>query len=137
MNRSMAIKIKMTRPELKRRRDALRRFERYLPMLKLKQQVNGKTRDDHRAIMDGCIQLYAMCRESREKRDMGFEMSGWDKKLLKYGLLFEERIMDLSVNVPLFTALDRCWALLAECFERPETGIQSSIIEKHWPKPLS
>jgi V/A-type H+-transporting ATPase subunit D len=33
----MAAKIKMTRPELKRYRDALRRYERYLPMLKLKQ----------------------------------------------------------------------------------------------------
>ena len=33
----MATKIKMTRPELKRYRDALRRYERYLPMLKLKQ----------------------------------------------------------------------------------------------------
>jgi len=31
-------KIKLTRPELKRLRDALARFERYLPMLKLKQQ---------------------------------------------------------------------------------------------------
>ncbi len=34
----MAKKIKLTRPELKRQRDALTRFERYLPMLKLKQQ---------------------------------------------------------------------------------------------------
>jgi len=34
----MAEKIKLTRPELKRQRDALTRFERYLPMLKLKQQ---------------------------------------------------------------------------------------------------
>ena len=34
----MAKKIKLTRPELKRYRDALTRFERYLPMLKLKQQ---------------------------------------------------------------------------------------------------
>ena len=34
----MAKKIKLTRPELKRYRDALLRFERYLPMLKLKQQ---------------------------------------------------------------------------------------------------
>jgi V/A-type H+-transporting ATPase subunit D len=31
-------KIKTTRPELKRMRDALTRYERYLPMLKLKQQ---------------------------------------------------------------------------------------------------
>jgi V/A-type H+-transporting ATPase subunit D len=31
-------KIRLTRPELRRQRDMLRRFERYLPMLKLKQQ---------------------------------------------------------------------------------------------------
>jgi len=34
----VAKKIKLTRPELKRYRDALARYERYLPMLKLKQQ---------------------------------------------------------------------------------------------------
>lgn len=113
------------------------RVEPFGSLSRLKQQVNGKTRDDHRAIMDGCIQLYALCRESREKRDMGFEMSDWDNKLLKYGRLFEERIMDLSVNIPLFEALDRCWAILADCFEPAETGIRRTIIEKHWPKPLS
>ncbi len=34
----MATKIQLTRPELKKRRDMLARFQRYLPMLKLKQQ---------------------------------------------------------------------------------------------------
>lgn len=34
----MEAKIRLTRPELKRHRDALARYERYLPMLKLKQQ---------------------------------------------------------------------------------------------------
>jgi V/A-type H+/Na+-transporting ATPase subunit D len=34
----LAKKIKLTRPELKRYREALKRYERYLPMLKLKQQ---------------------------------------------------------------------------------------------------
>jgi V/A-type H+-transporting ATPase subunit D len=34
----VAKKIKLTRPELKRYREALQRYERYLPMLKLKQQ---------------------------------------------------------------------------------------------------
>ena len=34
----MAEKFKLTRPELKRHRDQLTRFHRYLPMLKLKQQ---------------------------------------------------------------------------------------------------
>ncbi len=113
------------------------RIEPFGSLSRLKQQVNGKTRDDHRSIMDACIQLYASCRESREKRDMGFEMSEWDKKLLRYGELFEQRIMDLSVNIPLFEALDRCWAILAECFEPAETGIRRTIIEKHWPQAAS
>ncbi|MCK5271013.1 MAG: V-type ATP synthase subunit B, partial [Sedimentisphaerales bacterium] len=41
------------------------RIEPFGSLSRLKQQVNGKSRDDHRAIMDGCIQLYALCRESR------------------------------------------------------------------------
>jgi V/A-type H+/Na+-transporting ATPase subunit B len=104
---------------------------------RLKQQVNGRTRDDHRAIMDGCIQLFARCQESREKRAMGFELSPWDDKLLRYGELFEERIMDLAVNVPLEEALDLCWAILAACFEPAETGIRQPLIEAHWPAPLA
>jgi len=112
------------------------RIEPFGSLSRLKQQVNGDTRDDHRAIMDGCLQLYAQCKESREKRDMGFEMSRWDDALLKYGQMFEDKIMDLSVNIPLFEALDRCWDILAECFEPEETGIRRTIIETHWPKEL-
>jgi len=103
---------------------------------RLKQQVNGETRDDHRAVMNAGIQLYALCRESREKRDMGFEMSNWDKRLLRYGEQFEKRIMDLRVNIPLEEALDTCWEILAENFEPAETGIRRAIVEKHWPKEL-
>jgi len=110
------------------------RIDPFGSLSRLRQQVNGKTRDDHRDIMDACVRLYALCRESREKRDMGFEMSKWDMRLLKYGELFEQRIMDLAVNCPLFEALDRCWETLAECFEPAEVGIRRSIIEAHWPK---
>jgi len=101
---------------------------------RLKQQVNGKTRDDHRAIMDGCIQLYSKCRETREKRAMGFEMSDWDKKLLSYGDDFEKKIMSFSNNIGLFDALDLCWKLLADHFEPRETGIRSNLCEKYWVK---
>jgi V/A-type H+-transporting ATPase subunit D len=52
----MAKKIKLTRPELKKQRDALARFERYLPMLKLKQQQLQMTlrevAEKHRAAVD-------------------------------------------------------------------------------------
>ena len=113
------------------------RIEPFGSLSRLKQLVNGKTRDDHRAIMNACIQLYAGTRESREKRAMGFESSAWDLKLLKYGELFEQQVMDLAVNIPLEEALDRCWNILAECFEPEEVGIRRAITEKHWPKELA
>ena len=64
---------------------------------------------------------------------MGFEMSAWDGKLLKYGDLLEKEIMDLRLNLPLDDALDQCWQILAQCFAREEIGIRMTIIEKHWP----
>ncbi len=110
------------------------RIEPFGSLSRLKQLVNGKTRDDHRAIMNSCIQLYAQCDESREKREMGFELSEWDERLLKYGDMFEDKIMDLTLNIDLFDALDKCWEILAECFEPEETGIRDTIVQKHWPK---
>ncbi len=100
---------------------------------RLKQQVNDTTREDHRTIMNTLIQLYAQYRETKEKQSMGFRMSNWDNKLLKYGGLFENQIMDLSVNIPIEQALDRGWKMLAECFEPIETGIHSSLVDKFWP----
>lgn len=113
------------------------RIEPFGSLSRLKQQVNGDTRDDHRAIMDGCLQLYADCRSTREKRDMGFEMSEWDSKLLAYGDDFEKEVMDLSVNISLFEALDRCWEILARHFEPVEVGIRRAILENHWPEELA
>ncbi|GAG29689.1 unnamed protein product, partial [marine sediment metagenome] len=73
-------------------------------------------------------------RESVEKRAMGFKMSPWDIKLLKYGKLFEEKMMSLEVNIPLEKALDLGWEIMAECFTPEETGIKMSMIEKYWPR---
>jgi V/A-type H+-transporting ATPase subunit B len=109
-------------------------IEPFGSLSRLRQQVNGKTRDDHRTIMDTMIQLFASYRETLEKRSMGFQMSAWDKKLLKYGGLFEREMMSLKVNIPLEGALDRGWEMLAECFSPEETGIKKSLIEKYWPK---
>ncbi len=108
-------------------------IEPFGSLSRLKQQVNGKTRDDHRAIMDTMIQLFANYRESLEKQSMGFQMSSWDKKLLRYGKLFEKNMMSLDVNIPLEKALDLGWDIMAECFTPEETGIKKSIIEKYWP----
>jgi V/A-type H+/Na+-transporting ATPase subunit B len=109
-------------------------IEPFGSLSRLKQQVNGKTRADHRTIMDTMIQLFASYRETLEKRAMGFQMSNWDKKLLRYGDLFEKEMMSLEVNIPLERALDRGWQIMAECFSPEETGIKKSMIDQFWPK---
>ena len=109
-------------------------IEPFGSLSRLKQQVNDKTRDDHRTIMDTMIQLFASYREALEKQSMGFQMSSWDKKLLRYGRFFEQKMMSLEVNIPLEKALDLGWEIMAECFSPEETGIRKSMVEKHWPK---
>ncbi len=109
-------------------------IEPFGSLSRLKQQVNKDTRDDHRALMDAMIKLYAAFKDSVEKKSMGFTMSEWDEKLLKYGALFETKLMDLSVNIPLEEALDLGWQILADCFEKNETGLKTDLISKYWPK---
>ena len=110
------------------------RIEPFGSLSRLKQQVNKDTREDHRTIMDAMIKLYAQYKDAAEKQSMGFRMSEWDKKLLRYGARFEEKMMDLSVNIPLEQALDLGWQILAECFEPMETGIPTKMSDKFWPK---
>lgn len=110
------------------------RIEPFGSLSRLKQQVNKDTREDHRTIMDAMIKLYAQYKDAAEKQSMGFRMSDWDRKLLRYGALFEEKLMDLSVNIPLEQALDLGWAILADCFEPMETGIPSKMADRFWPK---
>ena len=111
-------------------------IEPFGSLSRLKQNVNKDTRDDHRALMDGLIKLYSAYKDSLEKKSMGFMMTEWDDKLLKYGQLFESKLMDLSVNSPLEEALDLGWEILAECFEPNETGLRSDLIAKRWPRKL-
>jgi len=110
------------------------RIEPFGSLSRLKQQVNKDTREDHRAIMDGMIQLYAQYLETEEKRSMGFRMSSWDQKLLKYGKMFEQDMMDLAVNIPLEEALDRGWEILAKCFTPQESGMRTDLLKKFWPE---
>ncbi len=110
------------------------RIEPFGSLSRLKQQVNKDPREDHRPIMDAMIRLYSSFKETEEKAAMGFRMSAWDEKLLKYGDLFESGMMDLAVNIPLEEALDRGWKILSECFDPYEVGIPSKYTDKFWPK---
>lgn len=113
------------------------RIEPFGSLSRLKQNVNGDTRNDHRALMDCMIKLYSAYKESLEKKSMGFLMSEWDEKLLKYGELFETKLMDLRVNISLDEALDLGWNILAACFEPNETGLKTNLIQERWPKELN
>ncbi len=110
------------------------RIEPFGSLSRLKQNVNGKTRRDHRALMDAMIRMYSSYKDTVEKKNMGFAMSAWDEKLLKYGELFETKLMDLSVNLSLEDALDLGWEILADCFEKDETGIKSDLTDEFWRK---
>lgn len=104
---------------------------------RLKQQVIGKvTREDHGDLANTMIRLYADSKKARERQAMGFRLSRWDEKLLRYSFLFEERMMDLDVNLSLEAALDLGWLTLAECFELEEIGVKKQISDKYWPKEL-
>ena len=109
------------------------RIEPFGSLSRLKQNVNSKTRKDHRILMDSMIRLYSSYKETIEKKNMGFSMNRWDEKLLKYGELFENKLMDLSVNLSLEESLDLGWQILAECFQKDETGIKSDLTDEFWP----
>ena len=109
-------------------------IEPFGSLSRLKQNVNKDTREDHRTLMDTMIRLYSEYRDTLEKQSMGFRMSPWDQKLLKYGDLFERNMMDLQVNIPLEGALDQGWKILADCFEPAETGVKTELVKKFWPK---
>lgn len=111
------------------------RIDPFGSLSRLKQLVIGKvTREDHGDVANAMIRLYAESKKAREREAMGFRLSQWDEKLLNFSSLFEERMMNLQVNMPLEEALDKGWETLAECFESVEVGIKEAILDKYWPK---
>ena len=91
---------------------------------------------DHGDLANTMIRLYADSKKARERKSMGFRLSRWDEKLLRYSFLFEERMMNLQVNLPLESALDLGWLTLAECFELEEIGIKKQISDQYWPREI-
>jgi len=110
------------------------RIDPFGSLSRLKQQVIGKvTREDHGDIANAQIRLYADSKKARERRSMGFKLSRWDEKLLQFSHLFEDRMMNLDVNLRLEEALDLGWETLSECFDKHEVGIKQSLLDKYWP----
>ncbi len=104
---------------------------------RLKQNVIGKvTREDHSQIMNRMIRFYSGARDAEQKQAMAFELSDYDRKLLKFGTLFQKRFMDINVSLPLEQALELAWQTLAECFEPQELLMKQGLIDKYFPKEI-
>ena len=97
-------KIKLTRPELKRYRDAMQRFERYLPMLKLKQQQLQLT-------VRKVQEQYNQARDELHRAERRFEpysvvladRAGIDVRKLAEPLKVNTTTLNIAgVNVPVF-----------------------------------
>lgn len=110
------------------------RIDPFGSLSRLKQQVIGSvTRNDHGDLANGLIRLYAESKKARERESMGFKLSAWDQKLLRYSHQFEEKMMDLEVNITLDEALNLGWQMLADCFEKREVGIKAELLDQYWP----
>ncbi len=111
------------------------RIDPFGSLSRLKQNVIGKvTREDHSEIANTLIRLYADSKKAKEREAMGFKLSHFDEKLLKFAHFFESKLMNLDVNIPLEEALDVGWTMLAECFNEEEVAMKKSLVEKYWPK---
>jgi V/A-type H+-transporting ATPase subunit B len=102
---------------------------------RLKQHVIGKvTREDHSQIMNTMIRFYSGGVEAERKQSMAFELSPFDLKLLKFGTLFRKHFMDIKASMPLIEALDKCWEVLAECFDPQELLMKQALVDNYFPK---
>lgn len=100
---------------------------------RLKQQVIGKvTREDHAQVTNAMIRLYSGAQGAKKKQAMAFDLSDFDRKLLRFGRFFVERFMDIHVSMTLNDALDLCWQTLRECFEPDELLVKQSLIDKYY-----
>jgi V/A-type H+-transporting ATPase subunit B len=105
---------------------------------RLKQNVIGKTtREDHAQLMNTMIRLYSGGKEAQQKQAMAFDLSAYDRKLIRFADFFSSRFMDLNVSIPLEQALDLGWQTLAECFEPQELLMKQALIDKFFPHKSS
>lgn len=101
---------------------------------RLKQHVIGKvTREDHGQVMNTMIRLYSGAIDAEQKQAMAFELSEYDRRLIRFGRLFREQFMDIEVSMSLEAALDQAWKTMAACFEPEELLIKQQLVDKYYP----
>ena len=100
---------------------------------RLKQLVqNKKTREDHSAVMNTSVRLYADAANAKTKLENGFDLSDYDLRCLDYAKEYATRLLAIDVNISIEEMLDTGWELFGKYFTKAETGLKESLIQKYW-----
>ena len=108
-------------------------LELFGSLSRLKQQVNDLTRSDHRNIMNAMARLLSEAEERVKAQKFGSVKDNYSLRLLEYRKTFRKELMDPFRYLKLEDALDLCWDILAQHFNKEEVGLSSSLIDKYWP----
>lgn len=109
-------------------------LELFGSLSRLKQQVNDKTRADHRSIMNAMARLFSDAEERVKAQKFGSVKDDYSLRLLEYRKVFQKELMDPFRFLELEDALDLCWDILAKHFKKEEVGLASKLVEAYWPE---
>jgi V/A-type H+-transporting ATPase subunit B len=84
--------------------------------------------------MNTMIRLYAGGKEAQQKQAMAFDLSTYDRKLIRFAEAFTARFMNLEVSMPLEQALDLGWKTMAESFEPQELLMKRELVDRYYPR---
>ena len=100
---------------------------------RLKQLVIGKsTRSDHPQVMNAAIRLYADAANARTKLENGFELTDYDKRVLRFAEDYSESILAIDVNLEIDQMLDQTWHLFQTYMSKDEVGIKQEFVDVYW-----
>ncbi len=64
---------------------------------------------------------------------MAFDLTGRDRRLLRFAERFRAVFMHRSIRRTLEQSLDDGWRLLAECFSPEELPVREALLRKYLP----
>lgn len=100
---------------------------------RLKQLVIGdKTREDHPAVMNASIRLYADAANAKTKLENGFDLTEYDDRTLAFAKEYSNALLAIDVNIGIDEMLDTGWKLLGKHFKQEEVGLKQEVIDKYW-----
>ena len=100
---------------------------------RLKQLVqNKKTREDHSAVMNTSVRLYADAANAKTKLENGFDLTDYDNRCLKFAKEYATSILAIDVNVDTTEMLDVTWKLFRKYFKLEEVNIKKEFTDIYW-----